>query len=531
MATTRSTTTASPRSELDDPGQGPSPKRPTARRGVFWVLGVTLAIFTVHAWRLNWVNDDAFITFSYARSLVEGHGFTSHPSASPVEGFSELAWTLWVSIGILIGVEPALFARLSSLAAGALLILLVTQFAHRRDRLSLPALAVVGGFLALNPAFAAWSTSGMGTMPFTLALFVLYRALDDGSPRGPALCAVATVWVATSRIDGAWWVFWIAGIAALYAPSRRSGRVAVMACAASLVALEAWRIWAFDDWLPNTARAKLGTGATGIRRGLDYIVHFGLTFPGVAVALAMGAGLAVRTRTQRSAMALGAIAATLVHAIVVGGDFMPFGRFLVPALPFIALMLGGSADRPGWRGVSIGALAALSLLLPSLDRHLTPESWRSAYRFRFSPSATGQDAPFLSELGQWNRNRSNVRRWSITGRDLARLAPEDASFVAPAVGALGWFSGLRVHDQHGLLSPEVARTSIAAGKRMPGHDRWVPPEVFEASKPTYYAVGACSLEWLHQSPDQHRWVVLGASEEPGWVLCVVPRPGSERATD
>ena len=531
MAATRSMPTASPRSEPDDPGKRPQSRGPTARLGLFCVLGVTLAVFTAHVWRLNWVNDDAFITFSYARSLVEGHGFTSHPSASPVEGFSELGWTLWVSIGILLGVEPALFARLSSFAAGVLLILLVAQFAHRRDQLSLPALAVVGAFLALSPAFAAWSTSGMGTMPFTLALFVLYRTFDGRGAMRPALCAGVAVWVAISRIDGAWWVFWMAGIAAMYSPSKRSGRIAVMTCAAALVALEVWRIWAFDDWLPNTARAKLGTGATGIRRGLDYIVHFGLTFPGVAVALALGAGLAVRTRTQRSVMALGAVAATLVHAIVVGGDFMPFGRFLVPALPFVALMLGSSVDRPGWRGIPIGAVAALSLVLPSLDRHLTPESWRSDFRFRFSPSATGQSNPFLSELGELSRNRSNVRRWSITGRDLARLAPEHASFVAPAVGALGWFSGLRVFDQHGLLSPEVARTSIAVGRRMPGHDRWVPPEFFKASQPTYYAVGACPLEWLQQSPDQHRWMILGASEEPGWVLCVAPGPGFQRLAD
>ena len=62
---------------------------------------------------------------------------------------------------------------------------------------------------------------------------------------------------------------------------------------------------------------------------------------------------------------------------------------------------------------------------------------------------------------------------------------------------------------------------------MPGHDRWVAPEFFEASQPTYYAVGVCTLDWLQQSPQRERFQVLGESEEPGLLLCVVPGPGDQ----
>ena len=42
----------------------------------------------------DWIVDDAGITFAYARSLVEGHGFVAQIGAAPVEGFTNLLWLL-----------------------------------------------------------------------------------------------------------------------------------------------------------------------------------------------------------------------------------------------------------------------------------------------------------------------------------------------------------------------------------------------------------------------------------------------------
>jgi hypothetical protein len=61
--------------------------------------------------------------------------------------------------------------------------------------------------------------------------------------------------------------------------------------------------------------------------------------------------------------------------------------------------------------------------------------------------------------------------------------------VAGAIGALGWYSGLDVYDQFGLVTPKVAHLEVAdADLRSPGHDKRVDPYFFLDDEPTYLFV-------------------------------------------
>jgi hypothetical protein len=174
---------------------------------------------------------------------------------------------------------------------------------------------------------------------------------------------------------------------------------------------------------------------------------------------------------------------------------------------------------------ALGLVAGLGMLLPALEVPLTPTAWREAFRFRHNPGPTGVPQPFVSEPQQWRNMCLRAEEWGVTGRDLARLSPPDASCVAGAVGALGWFSGRRVFDRHGLLAREVARLPPSAELRSPGHDKFVDPEFFAPWRPTYDDVGLWPEQDLARHPRAGRAVVLGPSERAGFVLWVVPGPG------
>ena len=58
------------------------------------------------AWRaygLWWCTDDAYISFRYARNLVDGLGLV-YNAGERVEGFTNPLWTLWVACGLALGV-------------------------------------------------------------------------------------------------------------------------------------------------------------------------------------------------------------------------------------------------------------------------------------------------------------------------------------------------------------------------------------------------------------------------------------------
>lgn len=539
---------------------------------------VAFVPFALLVRRFDWVNDDAYITFAYARSLAEGLGFVHHPAGPAVEGFSEPLFTLWMAVGLRLGFQPETFARVTTVAAMMVVVEVTLRLAAGpllrpaqeagplgcedttgggvappRIPQVLPrgvlagkgasfngfgALLATAGVLGGMTPLAVWATSGMGVAPFALAVLVVVavtarfasaKSSQSDSARHLSMAAVTLV---AARADGAWWGIWIIG--AGIALARKGSRPPMLAAAgiglASWVAITGWRLVTFGDWLPNTARAKLGFEVRALARGLDYAVHFALTFPGVLVLSGLTVfGLARRREPLVALVGVGLVA-TLTHAVLVGGDFMAFGRFLVPALPLLVIGAAhgvAALNERRRRVASLAALAgvALASALPAFDVPLTPVAWRAAFRFRHNPTATGEPQPFTSELEQWRGMCLRAEEWAVLGRDIARLTPEDASFVAGAVGAAGYFSRRRVFDRHGLLSREVAQGPASETLRSPGHDKLVPAAFFAAERPTYDEVGLWPESALALHPYKGRMIVLGPSERPGVVLWVLPGPG------
>ena len=65
------------------------------RHHVLTVTLIALVPFGWLAYQFNWVVDDAFISFRYARHLAEGHGLCFNVGENPrVEGYSNFLWIL-----------------------------------------------------------------------------------------------------------------------------------------------------------------------------------------------------------------------------------------------------------------------------------------------------------------------------------------------------------------------------------------------------------------------------------------------------
>jgi hypothetical protein len=445
------------------------------------------------AWRFAFVTDDAFITFRYSLNWAEGWGLVYHPGdALPVEGYSEFLWAILMGVGIRLGLAPEIFSQVLGLTSAVLLLAGWTRYASHV--IARGPVALVGGalFLGCLPPLAVWSTGGMATMAFCAAVFWLF-ALIWSDPHGRWGLKVFTVGVLVVllRADGAWWVAWILGPAlglACAAGDKPRCKVLLQATAA-LAAVwglhVAWRYGFYGDWLPNTARAKVGISMRAAERGFSYLMHFLVVFPGVLLAL-LSLGAARRWNERHLGPAICVVLGTALHVVLTGGDFMAFGRFLIPALPFVALLLCAGLsgfEAQGRRAVAVAyALLCCGLVLPAaFDGDVLPERWRTAFGFRHNtPQALER-----SEWGQWYRMREQAIEFADIGKALKHLAEPGDSVVYGAVGALGYYSGLRVYDRNGLVTREVALRDPLPQATSPGHDKAVPPEFFSRYKPTF----------------------------------------------
>lgn len=462
--------------------------------GLRWLaLAVALLPFGFLVGRFNFLCDDAYISFRYARNLAAGLGPVYNPGVEPpVEGYSEFLWVVLMALGEWLGVGPELASRVLSVMAGVVLVTLTVSLLGRRCEGAPAALLASSLFVGCLPPLSVWSTGGMGTMAFSLAILVAFERLFADPERARLLgAALATTAAVLLRADGAYWVLVVAGAGCVGGLVGRRPQLARSALFAGLVAAVVlalhllWRHSFYDDFLPNTARAKVGISELGLKRGAHYVTHFLLTFPGALVALLLPLLFALRGSLREAWVPLWIVIATFAYSMLVGGDFMCFARFLVPSLPFLALLLGTGLAHLERRAGSVptgllGGACALIVVLPAFDRAASPQSWREHFDFRWNVWDE-----FRSELGQWQRMKAQAEEWAMLGRALALHTRRGESLVCGAIGAVGYYSNLFIYDQHGLVTREVTERDRVQGLTSAGHEKRVPRQFFKPMGPTY----------------------------------------------
>lgn len=460
------------------------------------VLLAALVPFLALTWRFDFLCDDGFITFRYARNFARGEGLVFNPGVQPpVEGYSEFLWAFALGLGQFLGASPLVLSRVISVLAGVLLIRLgVGLILERGSRRPISShLAAV--YLGSMPPLAVWATGGMATMPFAAAVTWLFCSTwGSDRPAGALRLGLIAGMVALLRADGAWWVAAVLGPAILMGLARGDRALWRPALLGSVIGATffcchmGWRWVTYGDWLPNTARVKVGLSAWAMDRGGRYLLHGLVTFPGVLIAVLLGLG-SRGWGGSRLLPALCLVLMTWLYCVLSGGDFMAFSRFLVPGLPVTALLLVCGLDRLEQRGpvlpVAVGLLAITTNVLPAYGLAATPSTWRTSLSVRLNRLPDGSDARSRSELAQWRRMNEQAREWADLGSGLALAGGDGRSIVYGAVGAIGYYSNLFIYDRNGLVTRSVSEREPRADRRSPGHDKTVPPDFFRDMNPTY----------------------------------------------
>lgn len=481
--------------------------------GLFLLILLPYAFLVRKFW---FVADDAFISFRYSQNLARGHGLRYNlGSAEPVEGYSNFLWVLICSIFEFFRLEITIWPLLLSTACGVAVLWLVFELLHRRFEVGLTPAFLATLSLACYPPFALWSTGGLATMPFALAVLLTFErlVLRRAGPDviGGSLCGLI---LALLRLEG---IAWFAVILILALISRRlaaeNGRRALLKCAlivaAGFASYYIWRSLYYGMPLPNTAYAKAELDAPRLLRGLKYVGTHLLTF--VTPLLIIPASI-VALRRGRRPVGLPLVALAIAfpaYSILVTGDFMPMGRFLLPAISFQTLLLGWLLHDLWIKGtalksvaLSLAAATILIQLLPAFNLHIVPNSIRSRLFYRYSASER------LSEYEAWEAQVENTRQWGLTGKALAnytrqRTFDEDhPTYVKGAIGAIGYYSGLDIFDWHGLVTPRVAHRSVGPDEplRSPGHDKQVDVSFFGRDEPTIFMA---KIDLEHPNTPQH----------------------------
>jgi hypothetical protein len=296
--------------------------------------GAVVAILAglVHAVYLRWTCDDAFISFRYARNLVEGNGLVFNVGEA-VEGYTNFLWTLGIALGWVAGIDPIPWTHSWGVAAWLFIAVGLALHAHRAGRWPIAA-AVWAAF----PYGRMFATSGLETMSFaaisTAAILVAWRSEDR---RSGVLAGVLAALALMSRPEGGLAVATVTALIGLRSWKRLPevlGPIALL-----VLPWLAFKLSFYGELLPNTYYAKAGAGAQWAH-GLMYLRLFFVS----NVLLGVGIFAWVlppgpdRPADRGRFVVLAYFAVYLAHIARSGGDFM-YARFCVPLVPLACLGL------------------------------------------------------------------------------------------------------------------------------------------------------------------------------------------------
>lgn len=441
----------------------------------------------------DFIVDDAYISFRYAKNFAKGFNFVYNPGEY-VEGYTNFLWVFILGIcQFVIGVnrDITLVAKLLGIVS-AVLILVISfklpqaisspgQWMKRYYRLALPLI------VAITTAIPVYAVSGMETI-FASALVLLgFYHLIKHNGEDLTIGMIFLVLAALARFD----LLLIYGCAILVCLNFRIAHrglseikpviLEILPSALVYSAYTLFRLYTYGDFYPNTFYAKAENYEFSARYMKMFFSSTALIYFAPLIILRLLNALYYGYFPQLLGSSICAV--FLVYLYFYGVDWMPWYRFTLPIIPLLIFLVVDSLlwffkcpilltrkvlkfKRHRWILVfGISGFCVCSLLFALHLNLLT---------FIFYPQ---HKKYWLHEIAS---TTTVTHRYFIDARLLSHLVSEQHLVYTDIGGAVSYFTNARILETWGLTDPVIARCG--------GRDYPKLPRIFGRFHPTYIAL-------------------------------------------
>lgn len=398
-------------------------------------------------------NDDAFISFRYAKNIID-HGVLSfNINDNPrVEGFSNPLHVAICAVVYALTSTEMVYPVIAMLGIAAAVTAFILSTRHAAQRFGISGAVAVGFGFALSPSLWIHAGDGLET-PFVLLLQVLvwtcaFRLIESENKRDTRILLISSILLVLLRTDG----FVLPSIVGIWLIFQRRPDIALKCLAAMtiafLVVLGARLMYYGQIW-PNTYYAKINgslidrlIAAGRLLGSMFYKNGFIVPFAGAFAAGALQAWESVKLRRIVIGIEVWIFAALISYYLLIGGDIYR-ERFLVILYP-------------------IGFIAGLEFFN-------SKQSLQYSYKFAAIAVIMQFSAFHFDPRLSWKFDSNKWDRFVFLGKYMAATYP-NLKLATGAAGKIPYFSNLDTIDMLGLNDIHIARTP--AHNANSGHGRY-----------------------------------------------------------
>ncbi len=442
-----------------------------ATAAIFYLAFIVGTSFVANNERFFTLVDDAMISMRYAKHLAQGHGLAWNIGEAPVEGFTNLGWTLYLAFLHLFPIPASKISLAVMLTSGAILlanIYVVWQIAAALLPNSKHAPILAAIVTAFYFPLVFWSLRGMevGLLTLLVNLSILLAVTKNKTFLIGILLALAIL----VRLDAV--IAAILIVAYLFAKDKRSAIVPAAAIAVTTIGILWFQQAYFGNILPITYYQKVMGFST-----LDRIRHGILVFNQFAARDTLflflfslaGVFFYMRSvqRNREALLLMGIFLAQCVYSIYVGGDYAEpetnaANRFITQGMPALILLFSWMTSR---------VLSDLKAGQPQSAATNPRVALRPAILIALGVLLIVSGEPwFMYTIDNAPLLKADIRRVKL-GLHIAQNTSPEAVIAVHAAGQIPYYSERRTIDLLGLNEPVIAMGD-AHGEFYPGHNKW-----------------------------------------------------------
>ncbi len=458
----------------------------------FYAIFIFRSVFTINNEIYFSLIDDAMISMRYAKHLANGYGLVWNIGEPPVQGFTNMGWTLYMAV---LHKFPVAESKMSLLVmiSSVFLLLWIAYFAYKLTKLLASDSEIAPKIALIVTAFyfpvVFWSLRGMELGLTTLLILALAaEAIDPARPisyRRSLVIGVLMLLAILARIDMIVQVgLVLVYLLYRYAFKQKAGIAklspALVLLMVAVVGLPLFQYQYFGSVMPNTYALKVEGVSIAIRIAVGlqaFVTHASRDLLALLFIVLIGLLMFKDLRTKEVTLFLGLFLVQCAYSIYVGGDYSDSlwggwtveaaNRFVSQGMPFLIILFSivierilKSVDFTSGRkdylslnsyksSLNLAVLIGLAVVMI-----VSGEPWFEWTLY----NAPGIDADvYKTSLGVLIRDNTD----------------EDAVIAVHSAGRIPYFSNRTTIDLLGKNDPVIANGPPSPlAPFLPGHNKW-----------------------------------------------------------